>query len=137
MVCRLSLVRHLTSSANMYFSYSLNQGLSSNPQASSEAAPLLFAPSQTAKHAYTDGFRSAQVSAECVTKFNELKLNKKIKFIIYKLDDNYKEIVIDEASENGDWEVFREKLINAQSKSKTVCILESTCGEAGKCGTDT
>jgi len=61
----------------------------------------------------------AQVSAECITKFNELKLNKKIKFIIYKLDDNYKEIVVDEASENGDWEVFREKLITAQSKSKT------------------
>jgi len=61
----------------------------------------------------------AQVSAECITKFNELKLNKKIKFIIYKLDDNYKEIIVDEASENGDWEVFREKLITAQSKSKT------------------
>jgi len=59
------------------------------------------------------------VSADCVTKFNELKLNKKIKFIIYKLDDNYKEIVVDEASENGDWEIFREKLITAQSKSKT------------------
>jgi len=61
----------------------------------------------------------AQVAADCVTKFNELKLNKKIKFIIYKLDDNYKEIVVDEASEDGDWEVFREKLITAQSKSKT------------------
>lgn len=60
----------------------------------------------------------ANVAPECITKFNELKLNKKIKFIIYKLDDAYKEIVVEEASEDGDWEVFREKLISAQSKNK-------------------
>jgi len=60
-----------------------------------------------------------QVSPECVSKFNELKLNKKLKFIIYKLSDDYKEIVIEETSENGDWDIFREKLLSAQSKSKT------------------
>jgi hypothetical protein len=54
------------------------------------------------------------VSPECIAKFNELKLNKKLKFIIYKLSDDYK------TSENGDWDVFREKLLSAQSKSKTV-----------------
>lgn len=56
-----------------------------------------------------------------MTKFNELKLNKKIKFIIYKLSDDNKEIVVEEASENGDWDHFREKLVNAKTKSKTVC----------------
>jgi Cofilin/tropomyosin-type actin-binding protein len=55
-----------------------------------------------------------------VTKFNELKLNKKIKFIIYKISDDFKEIVVEETSENGDWDVFREKLLKAQSTSKTV-----------------
>jgi len=60
----------------------------------------------------------ASVSPECISKFNELKLNKKIKYIIYKLDDQYKEIVIDEASEDGNWDNFREKLINATSKNK-------------------
>jgi len=60
-----------------------------------------------------------QVSPDCVTKFNELKLSKKLKFIIYKLSDDYKEIVVEEESENPDWDYFREKLINAQSKSKT------------------
>jgi len=60
----------------------------------------------------------ASVHNDCVTKFNELKLNKKIKFIIYKLSDDYKEIVVDEASDDGDWEVFREKLISATSKNK-------------------
>jgi len=59
------------------------------------------------------------VAPDCITKFNELKLNKKLKFIIYKLSDDYKEIVIEETSDNGDWDVFREKLLNAQSKSKT------------------
>ncbi|KAN0110148.1 hypothetical protein V8E51_006535 [Hyaloscypha variabilis] len=59
------------------------------------------------------------VAPDCITKFNELKLNKKLKFIIYKLSDDYKEIVIEETSENGDWDFFREKLLSAQSKSKT------------------
>jgi hypothetical protein len=39
---------------------------------------------------------------------------------MYKLSDDYKEIVIEEASENGDWDYFREKLISAESKTKTV-----------------
>jgi len=59
------------------------------------------------------------ISPDCVTKFNELKLNKKIKYIIYKLSDDYKEVVVEEASEDGDWEAFREKLVNATSKNKT------------------
>jgi len=59
------------------------------------------------------------IAPECISTFNELKLNKKIKFIMYKLTDDYKEIVVEEASENGDWDHFREKLINAQSKTKT------------------
>jgi len=50
--------------------------------------------------------------------FNELKLGKTIKYIIYKLTDDYKEIVVEEASEDGDWENFREKLVTAQSKNK-------------------
>lgn len=70
---------------------------------------------------------SAQVAPECVTKFNELKLSKKIKFIIYKLSDDYKEIVVEEASEDGDWELFREKLISATSKSKTVLPNSAVC----------
>ncbi|KAK0122389.1 cofilin [Cadophora gregata] len=59
-----------------------------------------------------------EVSAECISVFNDLKLAKKIKFIIYKLSDDYKKIVVEESSENGDWDTFREKLINAQSKNK-------------------
>lgn len=43
-------------------------------------------------------------------------MSKKIKYIIYKLDDSYKEIVVEEASADADWDNFREKLINAKSK---------------------
>ena len=49
-----------------------------------------------------------------------MKLNKKYKFIVYKLSDDYKEIVIDKASESRDWEDFRETLVNATAKSRTV-----------------
>jgi cofilin len=62
----------------------------------------------------------ASVAAECITTFNDLKLNKKYKYIIYKLSDNNREIVVDEASNDGDWENFREKLVNAQTKNRNV-----------------
>lgn len=58
------------------------------------------------------------VSPECISKFNELKLGKSIKYIIYKLSDDYKEVVIEETSEDADWDAFREKLVNAKSKTK-------------------
>jgi len=61
--------------------------------------------------------------------YNDLKLNKKYKYIIYKLSDDNKQIVIDSTSEDGaDYEDFREKLINAKTKSKTVrfsCLVQS------------
>ncbi|KAK1639825.1 cofilin/tropomyosin-type actin-binding protein, partial [Colletotrichum phormii] len=60
-----------------------------------------------------------QVSQECITAYNELKLSKKYKYIIYKLSDDNKEIVVEEASADKDYDNFREKLINAQTKSKS------------------
>ena len=58
-----------------------------------------------------------------------MKLNKKIKYIIYKLTDDFKEIVIEEASEDPDWDNFREKLVNAQQKNKAVCSRQSLAAE--------
>lgn len=49
-----------------------------------------------------------------------MKLSKKYKYIIYKLSDNNKEIVVEDASDDKDWESFREKLLNATSKSRSV-----------------
>lgn len=60
------------------------------------------------------------MAQDAIQAYNDLKLNKKYKFIIYKLTDDYKEIVVDEASDSQDWEAFREKLVNATAKSKSV-----------------
>ena len=60
----------------------------------------------------------ATVSQECISAFNDLKLSKKYKYIIFKLSDDNKEIVVEDASDNKDWEAFRERLINATSKNK-------------------
>jgi len=61
---------------------------------------------------------SVSVAPECITAFNELKLGKDLKYIIYKISDDWKEIVVEETSKEADWSVFREKLINAKSKDK-------------------
>jgi hypothetical protein len=53
-----------------------------------------------------------------VSAFNELKLSKKLKYIIYKLSDDYKEIVVEDKSDDGNWENFREKLVNAKAKHR-------------------
>ncbi|OMP89322.1 Cofilin, partial [Diplodia seriata] len=67
---------------------------------------------------------SVSVSPDCVSKFNELKLGKEIKWIVYQIADNGKEIVIEktepksEESEEAQWNAFREYLINSKTKNK-------------------
>lgn len=58
------------------------------------------------------------VAPECIQAFNELKLGKDIKWIIYKISDDWKEIVVEETSKVADFDVFREKLLNAKSKDR-------------------
>lgn len=54
----------------------------------------------------------------CIEAFNELKLGKNgTKYIIYKISDDLKEIVVDEVSKETDYDVFREKLQNAKEKN--------------------
>lgn len=65
----------------------------------------------------------ATVSQECITAYNDLKLAKKYKFVIFKLSDDNREITVEHASDSKDWEEFREKLVNATTKSKTVSSL--------------
>ncbi|MBE3041333.1 hypothetical protein IMZ48_01860 [Candidatus Bathyarchaeota archaeon] len=78
----------------------------------------------------------AIVAQDCISSYNELKLSKKYKFIIFKLSDDNKQIVVEEASDSPDWEVFREKLVNAQTKSKSVSfplVLEHLSDAVGRC----
>ncbi|KAH6847927.1 hypothetical protein B0I37DRAFT_376229 [Chaetomium sp. MPI-CAGE-AT-0009] len=65
----------------------------------------------------------ATVNQECVTAYNDLKLNKKYKYIIFKLSDDNKEIVVESTSEDGpEYEDFRNKLIKAEVKTKTGAV---------------
>lgn len=58
------------------------------------------------------------VNPDCVTAFNELKLGRGgPKYIIYKISEDQKEIVVDETGKEADYDVFREKLIAAKEKS--------------------
>jgi cofilin len=53
-----------------------------------------------------------------VQAFNDLKLGNKHKWIIFKISDDWKEIVVEETSKDADYSAFREKLLNAKSKNK-------------------
>lgn len=58
---------------------------------------------------------SLTVAPECITAFNELKLNRgasAIKFIIYALSPDFKSIVVEEKSSEKDYEVFYNKLVS-------------------------
>ncbi|KAG8526184.1 uncharacterized protein KY384_000177 [Bacidia gigantensis] len=58
------------------------------------------------------------VAPECITAFDDLKLSKKIKYIIFKISDDYKEIVVEDTSSEADWDKFQEKLLNAKSSHR-------------------
>ncbi|KAI4243528.1 MAG: hypothetical protein LQ352_007007, partial [Teloschistes flavicans] len=58
------------------------------------------------------------VTPECISQFNDLKLKKSIKYIIYKLSDDYTEIVVEETSTDPDWETFQNKILNAKAGYK-------------------
>jgi len=47
---------------------------------------------------------------DCLPKFQELKLGKKCKYILYKLSDDNTQIIVDKASIGGDYEDFLEDL---------------------------
>ena len=58
------------------------------------------------------------VHPSCIEAFNDLKLGKNgTKYIIYKISDDLKEVIVDEVSKETDYDVFREKLQNAKEKS--------------------
>jgi cofilin len=55
------------------------------------------------------------IEDECITAFNEFRLSRgKVKFVIYKITDDKKRVVVEESSGDKDWEVFRSKLSDAK-----------------------
>ncbi|KAF9894753.1 hypothetical protein FE257_006643 [Aspergillus nanangensis] len=56
-----------------------------------------------------------QIADDCITEFNNFRMSgnvkgDKTKFIIFKISDDKKTVVIDETSKDQDYEVFRSKL---------------------------
>jgi cofilin len=49
-----------------------------------------------------------------------MRVEKKIKWIVFKINNEGTEVVVEKSSENADWEQFREHLINAQHPNKKV-----------------
>ncbi|KAL7937472.1 actin depolymerizing protein [Trichoderma chlorosporum] len=68
----------------------------------------------------------AKVSPDVSEQFQILKRsndkNRLLRYVIFKLSDDYSEIVVEHAEPNSDWEDFREKLLNATAKSKTGAV---------------
>ncbi|KAK1245314.1 hypothetical protein MKX08_004943 [Trichoderma sp. CBMAI-0020] len=68
----------------------------------------------------------AKVSPEVSEAFQNLKRsndkNRVLRYIIFKLSDDYSQIEVEHAEADSDWENFREKLLNATSKSKTGAV---------------
>ncbi|KAI9018509.1 hypothetical protein CLU79DRAFT_760626 [Phycomyces nitens] len=56
------------------------------------------------------------VSEECFDLYSEFKLRKKYKFIIFKLADDNKEIIVDKKAETGTYEEFLECLPAAEPR---------------------
>lgn len=50
-----------------------------------------------------------------------MKLQKNIKWIVYKINDEGTNVVVDTSSESAEWEPFREVLVNAKALNKNVC----------------
>lgn len=64
---------------------------------------------------YTNCF-SVAVADESLAAFNDLKLGKKFKFIIFALNDKKTEIIVEETSSNEDYDAFLEKLPENECK---------------------
>ncbi|KZV92402.1 cofilin [Exidia glandulosa HHB12029] len=56
------------------------------------------------------------VNPACMEKFQELKLGKKLKYIVYKLNDTNTEIVVDKTSESANYDDFVADLPEAQCR---------------------
>lgn len=57
------------------------------------------------------------VHPDCVDAFNDLKIKKQTTYVIYKISDDQKEIVVDETGSETDYDVFREKLLAKKDKT--------------------
>ncbi|KAG8927137.1 cofilin [Tulasnella sp. 419] len=71
------------------------------------------------------------VNPECLEKYQELKLGKKLKYIIFALNKTNTEIVVDKTSQNADYDEFLESLPEDEPRY-AVYDFEYDKGDEGK-----
>ncbi len=71
------------------------------------------------------------VNQQCLEAYNELKLKKTHKYVIYKLNDNFTEIVVDKTSPDADYTKFVANLPEKEPRW-AVFDFEFQKGDAGK-----
>ncbi|RLV86953.1 Cofilin [Meyerozyma sp. JA9] len=72
------------------------------------------------------------VADESLTAFNDLKLGKKFKFIIFALNDKKTQIIVEETSTDQDYEAFLEKLPENECKYAIYDFEYEISGSEGK-----
>ncbi|PNP50826.1 hypothetical protein THARTR1_08447 [Trichoderma harzianum] len=85
--------------------------------------PFLF---YTAAPSFVDDQNRKHVSIRVSEEFQKLKRsndkNRLLRYIVFKLSDDYSEIQVEHAEADNDWDSFRERLLSATSKSKTGAV---------------
>ena len=87
------------------------------------------------------GVNSVSIADECITAVSKLRSGRgltKPKFVIYKVSDDQKAVVVEESSTELDYEVFRQKLVSSvdakgnPAPRYAVYDLEYDLGDEGK-----
>ena len=87
------------------------------------------------------GVNSVSIADECITAVSKLRSGRgltKPKFVIYKVSDDQKAVVVEESSTEQDYEVFRQKLVSSvdakgdPAPRYAVYDLEYDLGDEGK-----
>jgi len=61
------------------------------------------------------------VKDECYQAFQDLKLGRKIKYIIYKISNDYKQVEVEKTGDDSDYDKFLEDLTQMSDPSKNEC----------------
>jgi hypothetical protein len=71
-------------------------------------------------------YLSPKISPKVSEEFQKLKrsndTNRLLRYIIFKLSDDFSEVEVESAEADNDWENFCQKLLNATSKGTTVWL---------------
>lgn len=71
------------------------------------------------------------VKDECIQAFQDLKLGRKLKYIVYKISDNFKEVIVEKTGDAGEYDDFVANLPDNECRY-AVYDFDYTNEEGGK-----